>query len=347
MPKRKVTSKDVAEAAGVSQTTVSFVLNDVVEANISESTRHRVLHIARELGYVPNVSARSLVQGRSNNVGIALIHPHEQIFLDSYIPNALTGLGRVIQEHGFRMIVERVVESRQYDVIVNLLRGHEVAGMIVHAPRNHPALLREICEQDTPVVVLGNLRCEAYYAVSSENLAGVRNVLQHVVGLGHRRIACISYAPEGLVEHAGDRLETYYQTLEEAGITPDRRLVRFGEFDPQTGYDAMQDLLAHDPLPTAVFGMNDMMAIGAIAAIRDAGLRVPEDVAVVGFDDDRFAAFTNPPLTTVREAQRDIGLKAGQMLIDLINGIEPAEPQLSLPTQLIIRKSCGALWGQQ
>lgn len=342
MTQRKVTSKDVARAAGVSQTTVSFVLNNVEQANISEETRERVLRAANELGYVPNVSARSLVHGRSNNIGMVLVHPHEQIFRDSFIPNIMTGFGTVIKQYGFRLIVERVYDQQDYESIITMLRGHEVAGMVVECTLGNQFTSGELFKQGIPVVIVGSMREPPHYSVGSDNLTGVQVIVSHLIGLGHRRIACISYAPDGLVAHATDRLHTYYETLAAAGIAPDPSLVRFGQFDPQTGYEAMRDLLRHQPLPTAVFGMNDMMAIGAITAIHEAGLRVPEDIAVVGFDDDRFAAFTTPPLTTVHESQHDIGRCAAEMMIDLLNGIEPPVANLNLPTRLVIRKSCGA-----
>jgi LacI family transcriptional regulator len=342
MPKSKVTNKDVAEVAGVSPTTVSFVLNNVESANISEATKSRVWSAARKLGYVPNAAARSLAQGRSNNIGVVLIHTHEQIFLDAYIPNILTGLGDVVQRSGFRTILERIEEASQYETILSLLHGSEVAGLVVHGGKPDKDLLLSIVEHDIPVVFVGDLPFEVPYSVYADNLPGVRELINHLIGLGHQRIACISYAPENQQINATDRLATYFDTLREHGIQPDRSLVRFGSFDPQSGYEAMKSLLEGKARPTAVYGMNDMMAIGAMAAIQSSGLSVPEDIAVVGFDDDRFAAFTNPPLTTVKEAQREIGIKAGQMLVDLINDIEPEIPHVLIPTKLIIRQSCGS-----
>jgi len=342
MSRKKVTSKDVAKAAGVSQATVSYVLNNVEQANISAETRQRVQQAARDLSYTPNVVARSLVQGRSNNIGVVLFHPHEQIFIDSWMPNILTGLGSVIQRYGFRLLVERVNDKQRYKSIINLLHSHEIAGLVVQATLGREFISTELINQGIPVVIVGGLSEHIHYSVSSDNLTGVQTVVNHLIGLGHQQIACISYAPEGLVEHTADRLTTYYETLAAAGISPDPSLVRFGAFDPLTGYEAMRELLRHKPLPTAVFGMNDTMAIGALAAIQEAGLRVPEDIAIAGFDDDRLSAFTTPPLTTIHESQREIGQHAGEMLIGLVNDIEPAAANLILPTWLVIRKSCGA-----
>jgi DNA-binding LacI/PurR family transcriptional regulator len=342
MSRQKVTSKDVAKAAGVSQATVSYVLNNVEQANISVETRQRVLQMANDLGYTPNVVAQSLVQGRSKNIGMALFHPHEQIFIDPWFPNIMTGFGSVIQQYGFRLLVEIANNKQQYASIINLLHGHEVAGMVVQSTLGSEFISAELVNQGVPVVIVGNLSEHIHYSVSSDNLTGVRMMINHLVELGHQRIACITYAPESTVEHAADRLTTYYETLAAAGISPDPSLVRFGAFDPLSGYEAMRDLLRCKPLPTAVFGMNDTMAIAAMAAIQEAGLRVPEDIAVAGFDDDRLSAFTTPPLTTIHESQREIGQHAGEMLIGLLNDIEPVVANLKLPTRLVIRKSCGA-----
>ncbi|WP_119066676.1 LacI family DNA-binding transcriptional regulator [Aggregatilinea lenta] len=342
MNRKRVTSKDVAKAAGVSQATVSYVLNNVARANISEETQQRVQKIAHDLGYTPNIVARSLVRGRSNNIGMALFHPHEQIFIDSWLPNIMTGFGSVIQQYGFRLLVERVNDKRQYKSILNLLHGHEVAGMVVQSTLGSEFISAELINQGIPIVIFGSMSEYIHYSVSSDNLTGVQTMINHLIGLGHQRIACISYAPEGVVEHSTDRLNTYYETLSVAGISPDSSLVRFGAFEPLSGYEAMRDLLRSKPLPTAVFGMNDTMAIAALAAIQEAGLRVPEDIAVVGFDDDRLAAFTTPSLTTIHESQREIGQRAGDMLISLLNDVEPAVTNLQLPTRLVVRKSCGA-----
>jgi len=340
---RKVTSKQVAQRAGVSQTTVSFVLNQVDNSNISEETRQRVLQAAQELNYVPDMAARALARGRSNNIAIILGQPHRRVFIDEYFPTVLTGLNQITQQHGFRILVELVDDSRPPDAYGNLIRGQEVAGIIVNFSRPRPedisSLVACVAER-LPIVALNEWHPDIY-SVSVDKLEGVRKVMGHLLRLGHRRIAGISYAPRSS-PHAMLRLEVYREMLESAGVDYDASLVRFGEFDPETGYEAMRSLLHTSTLPTAVFAMNDMMAFGAIAAIREHGLRVPEDIAVTGFDDIRLARFATPPLTTVYEPDREHGRRAGQMLIDLINGIIPAEPHVRLDTQLVVRRSCGA-----
>ncbi len=340
----KVTSRQVAERAGVSQTTVSFVLNEVESSNISEETRQRVFQAARELNYVPDVAARALARGRSNNIALVLARPHRQIFIDEYIPSILTGLTQITQEHGFRILVE-MIEDRRADrnAYNELIQGKEVAGMLVNlAPRSEEDVehILECARLPFPIVALDYWHPELY-TVTVDKWQGVRIALNHLIGLGHQRIACISYAPPSDL-HASQRVATYRETLAAAGLPFDPELMRYGAYDPNTGYEAMQSILKVSPLPTALFAMNDVMAFGAIAAIREYNLRVPEDIAVVGFDDIRLARYCNPPLTTIREPDIEHGRLAGQTLIDLINGIAPSEHYQRLDTRLIVRESCGA-----
>lgn len=337
----RITSKQVAERAGVSQTTVSFVLNQIESSNISDETRQRVLDAARELNYVPNMSARALASGRSNNIALILGKPHRQVFIDEYIPTVLTGLSDVTQKHGLRIVVQLLSNMTNPAVYTDLIRGKEVAGMIVNLNATMASDIEQLlpyARERFPVVTLDDVHPEIH-SVMVDKLGGTRTIVEHLVKLGHRRIACITYAPLDHI-HPADRLGVYRKVLLESGIPYDESLVRIGAYDPETGYEAMKSLL---PLrPTAVYAMNDVMAFGAISAIQESGLRVPEDIAVVGFDDIRLARYSTPSLTTVHEPDIEHGRNAGEMLVDLINGKTPAQRHVRLATQLVIRESCGA-----
>ncbi len=344
MPRKspRITSKQVAERAGVSQTTVSFVLNQVENSNISEETRKRVLDAARELDFVPDVRAQALARGRSNNIALILTNPHRQVFVDEYVPTILTGLTEVTQQHGFRILVELVSNTSNADAYRNLIQGKEVAGMIVNLNAKMTDDIEQIlgyARDRVPIVTLDAVHPDVC-SVMVDKVGGTRTIVQHLVKLGHRRIACITYGPLEDV-HPAARLRVYRTVLEEAGIAYDENLVRVGAFDPETGYGAMKSLLATEHI-TALYAMNDVMAFGAMAAIREAGLRVPEDIAVVGFDDIRLARFSTPALTTMHEPNVEHGRRAGEMLIDLINGVTPREKHALLATRMIIRQSCGA-----
>ncbi len=341
MPRSRVTSRQVAQHAGVSQTTVSFVLNNVESANISEETRRRVMESAKALGYVPDATARSLARGQSSNIGFIIGQPHEQFLIDEYLPTVMTGLSQVIREQDFRLLVDFVAHGKHPDTYLGLIRGREVAGAILSLYNPTPDDIEEVValvDEGYPIVSIGYLH-PRIYSVRLDRMQGVRRIVQHLIDLGHRRIACITYAPLPLNRHNQRRLNSYRETLEQAGITYDESLVRYGAYDPETGYQAMKSLLQLSPLPTALFGMNDVMAFGAMRAILEQGLRIPEDISVVGFDDIRLAAFANPPLTTVHEPDIEHGRLVAETLIALINGQEVTELHQVIDTQVIIRES--------
>jgi DNA-binding LacI/PurR family transcriptional regulator len=343
MPHRRVTSRQVAELAGVSQTTVSFVLNGVESANISTETRQRVVEVAHQLGYVPDAAARSLARGRSSNIGLILIKPHKQIFIDFYVSNVIAGLNQVIQKDDLRLLVQVVDGDSRPDFYTDLAKGKEVAGLIVilYSPtKDDFQALQALTSDGFPLVVLG-YPVAGFYSVIADHFSGVRKAVTHLIDLGQQRIACITYAPIDINPHAGKRLRIYQQTLEGAGLSYDPSLVRYGEFDAESGYHATVSLLDEGKPPTAVFAMNDVMAIGAMKAIQDRGLRIPEDIAIIGFDDIQLAQFTNPPLTTIHAPDIEQGQCTAEMLMDLIKGNTISEPHQWLSTELIVRGSCG------
>ncbi len=338
MKKRRITQKHIAELAGVSQTLVSLALNASYDVTLSEETRQRVLDVAAEMGYVPQAAAKSLVQGRSNNIGLVLIQPHYQVFRDPFIPNIITGLSDVVRSHGFRLLVEHIDDPDHLDTISFMLKGGEVAGMVLSSIYGIEHIVKPLVEEGFPIVLLDTAPAQCY-TVLIDHLSGVISAAQYILSLGHREIGCIAFAPPNL--NMNKRVNAFKETLTGQGIAIQDDYILYGLYDPESGYKAMQALLSVHPLPTVVFGMNDIMALGAMRAILDAGLRVPEDIAVVGYDDMRFSAFTNPALTTVRAPEVEQGRIAGEMLVRLIAGDKVAEPQISLLTQLRIRASCG------
>jgi DNA-binding LacI/PurR family transcriptional regulator len=341
---RRVTSKQVAERAGVSQTTVSFVLNNVEDANISAETKERVFQAARELKYIPDATAQSLARGRSNNIAFVLAQPHPQVFIDEYLPKLLTGITNVARQSGFRIMVEMAENDQLDQVYANLLGGTEVAGVIVNFNGTSETIISQIsaaAESNFPIVSTVHLH-HTIHSVEVDKLSGVRTMMRHLMSLGHRRIGVISYAPPGTNRHADYRIRVVRKMLKDVGSLLDDDLVGYGSYDPETGYQVMCEMLRVQPLPTAIFALNDIMAFGAIRAINEAGLRVPDDIAVVGFDDVRLAAFTTPPLTTMYEPDVDHGRLSAELLMALIRGETPPQKHITLETQLIVRESCGA-----
>ena len=336
----------MARRAGVSQTTVSFVMNDVRTEQISSATRQRVQQAASDLGYVPRAAARSLVRGRSNTLGLALVYPHEYIFINPYAPNLLTGISEVARLHNSRIMVEIIHEPAEIELVNTMLRSGEVAGMLQYHGATQDEVhdcLTTLTEAGFPLVSLEETKTDDLYSVAIDHMAGTRMVIEHLIGLGHRDIACITYAED--LTHSHERLSVFRQTLSAAGIPLRENLIRHGHYEPATAVVAMRSLLQERPRPTAVFGMNDMMAIGAMTAIREAGLRIPQDIAVAGYDDVRLSPFTEPPLTTARAPEVELGRRGAEMLFDLINDRTPPARQVKLHSRLIVRESCGAQGG--
>ena len=346
MKRSKVTARQVARRAGVSPTTVSFVLNNIRREQISPATRQRVRTAASDLGYVPRAAARSLVRGRSDTLGLAIVYPHEYVFIDPYAPNLLTGISEVARLHNFRIMVEIIHEPAEIDLVNTMLRSGEVAGLLQYhgaCQDEVHACLTELTGDGFPLVSLETTLSSDLYSVSIDHMAGTRAVIEHLIDLGHRDIACIAF--DSAEHHVYERLAVFHDTLRAAGIPRRDNLVRFGHFEPATAITAMHSLLREHPRPSAVYCMNDMMAFGAMNAIREAGLRIPQDVAVVGYDDVRFSRFTLPPLTTARAPEVELGRRGAEMLFDLINDRKPPEMQRTLHSELIVRDSCGARGG--
>lgn len=332
--RRRPTSADVAARAGVSRTTVSFVLNDRPGTHISPSTRTRVLEAAAELGYHPHASARGLAGGRSNTLGFVLRQSPEQVAGDAALVETLRGLASAARTAGFRVMVEPLDPTDgTYEA---LLRAQHADGIIVSGPRIDDIGLVRLAHDGFPIVLQGSLPGVEAPSVDIDNVSGARSAVEHLIGLGWRRIGCITNAPLAYTA-AQERLAGYRAALAAAGLPYDESLVAEAAFDAGSGHGAMATLLARGPVE-AVFVASDVVALGAIAAIREAGLRVPDDISVVGFDDIALAAFFDPPLTTVRLPAYDLGLAAGMALLDRVAG-RPVPDRTLLPTELIVRSS--------
>jgi LacI family transcriptional regulator len=339
MPKkRRVTSQDVAERAGVSRTTVSFVLNRV-EANISSATRQRVLDAAEELGYVPNAAARALARRQTHTVALVLIRESSHIASDAFLPSVMHGLISALRPAGFRLLLETVDSADEPDIYLNLVRARQIDGIVLSGPRSDDQQLTELIESGFPVVLLGQLPGSDACFVDVDNRCTARMAVEHLISQGHRRIACITNAPL-MYTGATDRLFGYLDALAAHGVSKDEDLLRYGDFDLESGRTAARSLLTElsDP-PTAIFAASDVIAIGAISMVHELGLRIPEDVAVVGIDDVPMARYLTPPLTTARLPAHELGHQAGKMLLGRMRGKSSLNCQLLLETELVLRKS--------
>jgi DNA-binding LacI/PurR family transcriptional regulator len=334
---KRAKSVDVARAAGVSRTTVSLVLNNVPGIRISESTRERVTETASRMNYHPDISGRKLASGKSFTLGLVLRQNPEQIYADAFLLQVILGVERAAGQMGFRVLL-KPIEPGKPSGYEELIHENHVDGIILSGPRQDDIEIIRIHREGFPVVLMGQLPGYDIPYVDIDAISGAKIATRHLIDHGHRRIAMLTNAPLAYTS-AQQRLEGYQQALTEMGIEPEASLLREGNFVPASGYEAMADLLEVSPRPTAVFVASDIVAMGAMQAIKRAGLNIPKDVAVVGFDDIPLAEFYDPPLTTVCLPAYGLGWAAGERLSRLVRGDSLDQSGLLLNTALILRES--------
>ena len=338
MPKKRVTSQDVANLAGVSRTTVSFVLNEVKGFNISPETRQKVQDAAESLSYVPDASAQALASRRAKAIGLVMTRDPHHIASDAFLPQIISGLMEVIKDNKLRLLIEYVEVEHQDRAYLELARAKHIDGMILLTPRIDDVGLKKLEQVDIPTVLMGHLEGSNLYSVDVDNQVAAEQGVQHLLDLGHTKIACISNAPPSYAA-SPDRVIGYKNALLAAGITPNESLIRYADFDPESGYIQMKSLLESGNKFTAIFVASDNVAMGAKAALREAGLRIPEDISLVGFDDIPWAQYADPPLTTVHLQAQEMARRACLVLMDLLQGKEPEIKQQIIETHLVVRKS--------
>ncbi len=336
---RRATATDVAHLAGVSRTTVSFVLNNVPGMRIGEDTRQRVLEAARQLDYHPDASARRMVTGRTHTIGFVLRQSSDQVFSDQFLPQVLNGLSQAAAKLGYHILIEPIPPEAVTGGYARLIRERHVDGIVLSGPRFDDQDLLRFHAEGWPVVLMGQLPNTDLPFVDVDNVGGAALATRHLIELGHCRIGLITNASLAYTASA-DRLAGYRKAFEAHGLAFDSALIEYGDFTPHSGAVAMERLLQLQPRPTAVFVASDTVALGALSVVRQYGLRVPTDLAIVGFDDVPFAELIDPPLTTVRLPAYGIGWGAGEMLIRLIEGADVPQRSVLLETELIVRASC-------
>lgn len=333
MNARLVTIKDVAREAGVSVATVSRVWNDA--AFVSHETRQRVSAVASRLGYSPHGAARSLITRTTKAIGVLLPDLYGEFFSE-----IIRGIDHTAQHRGYHILFSSSHDSKdEIDAALRSMRGR-VDGMIIMSPDLEAQRTLHTLEGGFPVVLLnGGSELKNFDSITIENHEGALAMVRHLLSRGHRRIAMIGGPARNY--DAAERLRGYRSALEEGGIALDPALVHEGNFSELSGHRAAIAVLAISPRPTAIFAANDSMAIGALSALREHGLRVPDDIAVAGFDDIPLARYMNPPLSTVHVDISRLGEQGTTLLLaSLLEGERPRQ-QLRLSTTLVIRSSCG------
>ncbi len=332
---------DVAREAGVSVSTVSRVLND--KPDVAQATREAVRAAIRRLGYVANPSARRLAGGRTGIIG--LIVPD---ITSAYTVEIVRGVGEAANQAGYDLVLYTILRGHESEererAWLNMLRRGLMDGLVLVLPRSSGEDLVALSHEGFPVVLIDHRGIDTDLpSVSATNVEGATEATRYLLSLGHRRIGFIT----GLLRYraGSDRLEGYRLALTQAGVPFDWTLVVTGDFSRRSGYEGAMALMRLPEPPTAIFASNDVSAFGALDALRDLGLRVPEDVSLVGFDDIPAAAETRPPLTTVRQPLVEMGRRGAELVLALLEGKADVSQRIELSTRLIIRESCSPLQG--
>jgi LacI family transcriptional regulator len=339
MSEERVTIRRLAEVSGVSIGTVSRALNGY--ADVRPETRERIMRLARELDYTPAAAARSLKTQRSHVIGVFLDtgegHPDLQ---HPFFHEVLVGLKNTIGHGGYDLLLfasEHPGNGYGTHSYLKRARHHNVEGVVLMGLDPEDPDVRRLVRSELPTVGVDvALDGPATAFVISDNVDGASRAVRHFHSIGHRRIATIT----GMVETrtGSDRLRGYRQALQACGLAYRDEYVAYGDFYFETGHAAARKLLALDEPPTAIFAASDMMALGVIRAAAEAGLTIPGDLSVVGFDDIQLAEHIHPPLTTLAQDKAGLGVAAARALLRQIEGADTAEP-VTLPVSLIVRGS--------
>jgi LacI family transcriptional regulator, galactose operon repressor len=328
-----VTIKDVAREAKMSVATVSRVLNG--SGPVSEETRRLIREVAGRMRYVPHSGARSLITSKTETLGVLLPDLYGEFFSE-----VIRGMDDTAQRNGFHLLISRAYADRHgIETAIRAMRGR-VDGVVAMSPDLDAESLLNL-PSTIPVVLLCSVsRGNEIDSLTIQNFRGAKEMAAHLISLGHRRIAIIKGSPRNY--DAAERLRGYRTALREAGITLDPLLERAGDFTEAAGYAAVLELLALKDRPTAIFAANDSMAIGALSALRESGIAVPEEMAVGGFDDIPLARYMDPPLSSVHVPICELGARAvGLLLHGITHKNDHARRRERVATKLVIRRSTG------
>jgi DNA-binding LacI/PurR family transcriptional regulator len=324
------TIKDIARAAQVAPSTVSRALR--TDPRISEETTALILRLAQEMGYTPSLAARHLVTQETNTIGLVM-----SCLSDPFVGEVVIGVEEAAMGYGYTVLLSSSYrDAKREEQAVQSLYERRTDGIVVIGSQIDEGYLARQHRASQPIVLIN---CPRYpHSVSSDNLAGACDAVAHLVQLGHQRIGYI--ANPGSKQANLDRIAGYKKTLADHGLPLDDNLMVEGDGTLPGGKQAALRLLALAQPPTAVFCFNDITAFGTLSALCETGLRVPVDCSVVGFDDLELAAYSCPPLTTVRQDRRQLGQRATDMLFRLIEGNGDVEPEI-LPARLVVRETTG------
>jgi DNA-binding LacI/PurR family transcriptional regulator len=334
-PRANATLDEVARVAGVSRATVSRVVNG--SPKVSPEIRRSVERAIDRLGYVPNRAARSLVTRRSESIAVVITEPATRLFSDPFFPRVIRGVSTALAARDLQLVLLMPDDPQEEQRTVRYLTGGHVDGVILVSLHGNDPLPSELAARRVPLVVVGRPLGVEVDHVDADNRGGAALATRHLLEGGRRRIATIT-GPADMV--AGiDRLAGYRDALSEAGVPVDPELIAVGDFTHEGGTAAMERLLATRPDLDAVFCASDLMAVAALGVLQSDGRRVPDDVAVVGYDDAPIATTTRPPLTSIRQPVEEMGREMVHLLVESMERRDRVPRRVILATELIRRAS--------
>ena len=338
---RSLTLEEIAKLSGVSRSTVSRVIND--NPHVRDQVREQVWQVIRATGYQPHAAARSLVTRRTRVVGVIIPEAVTTLFTDPFFPLFLYGVTETCNTHRYYLMLSLFDDpAGQEEMYRRVIRSGHLDGVIVASTRLDDPIVPKLLREGIPFVMAGRYPDEHVNYVDIDNISGARMAVEHLIRLGHQRIGTITGPLD--MPAGRDRLIGYQQALEAHRIPMEEALITEGDFSRDSGMVGMRKLLPASP--TAVFIASDTMAAGALQTLREADVQVPDDIALVGFDDVPLATDVEPALTTVRQPIERLGSMAVELLLNLLEN--PPDEQapahkIILPCKLAIRDSCGAM----
>jgi LacI family transcriptional regulator len=341
LSKQMPTLEEIAKIAGASRSTVSRVINN--DPNVADDTRQRVLQVIRQSNFQPNRAARRLAGGRTHILGLVIPTGVSSVFTDPYFPIQIRGISNACQDRDYSVMLWLAEADYERSAIDQVLNNGFLDGVIVSSMPMDDSIITSLMRAGLPFVLVGRSPSSpGVNYIDVENRRGAMEAVTHLIRLGRRRIASITGPLNTVV--GLDRRDGYLEALRIRGLTPDPALMMEGNFSEDDGHNVMKQLL---PLhPDAVFAASDAMALGAMRALREEGIKVPDDIAIIGFDDLPYSAHAEPPLTTIRQPILRTGSMAAETLIDILEHPDESYARhIILPVELVIRESCGAITG--
>jgi LacI family transcriptional regulator len=329
-----LTLEKIAKLAGVSRSTVSRVING--DKYVRESTRCKVQEVINTLNFQPNIAARSLAAGRTGNIGLVIPAGVNKLFTDPYFPQLIQGISAACNVHDYTLMLWVAESAYEMRTIRQILHSGLLDGVIVSSTLIDDPIVQALYDSKMPFILIGRHPNLDVNYLDVDNISGGYQATSHLIHRGRKRVATIA-GPQNMI--AGlDRHSGYCQALIDHSFEIDDNLVVEGDFTEAGGYAGMKELLPFQP--DGVFIANDIMAIGALRALREVNVRVPEDIALVGFDDAPVASLSNPPLTTMRQSTYAMGYKTMELLLEIIMDPFRQTRQIVLDPELVIRMSC-------